>query len=84
MSKEEETGILAAQDLIARAKGLPEEIGVALDKFGGVLRCGTCGYVYELQHGDTSHYTAKGWPKHCDRTMTWWTKRQIDAGEMPA
>lgn len=68
---------------IKAAQGLPEAIGAALDPFGGVLRCSTCGSTLPMEPGDAGRYTAKGWPTCCAYTMLWWTQRQIDSGEMP-
>ena len=58
-------------------------IGSALDNLGGYLRCSSCGATMGLYRGDAGGYTAHGWPMCCGRTMTWWTQRQIDAGEAP-
>lgn len=61
---------------------LPRRIGAALEGFGGVLRCETCGRTIEMLPGDAGLYTSSGWPRCCGYTMRWWTQRQIDAGEM--
>ena len=47
---------------------------------GGYLRCETCGRKADL--GDVEVSLTLGWPKCCGYTMRWWTKRQIDAGEV--
>jgi hypothetical protein len=33
--------------------------------------------------GDVAAHLRDGWPKCCGCTMTWWTPRQIAAGEAP-
>lgn len=61
---------------------ITEAVAAALPDRGGFLRCGTCGARQEL--GDVAAYLSSGWPTCCGLTMTWWTQRQIDAGEAPA
>lgn len=70
-------------DFVSRAQTLPEAIGGVLDHFGGILRCGTCGTTAPLGNPG-ERITRTGWPSCCGYTMTWWTQRQIDAGEMPS
>lgn len=57
-----------------------EAIGNELQGFGGFLRCETCGTKRPL--GNVGAKLANGWPKHCGYTMRWWTRRQVDAGEV--
>lgn len=57
------------------------EAGTDLQAFGGFLQCGACGHREEL--GDVGSRLRDGWPQCCGYTMTWWTQRQIDAGEAP-
>lgn len=52
-----------------------------LDGFGGFLRCETCGHRKVL--GDVGYKLRHGWPKCCGYTMRWWTRRQVNAGEVP-
>jgi hypothetical protein len=66
--------LVASSDHVAAA--LPSHEGER-----GILRCAKCSSTQDL--GDTGHRLANGWPKCCGLTMTWWTQRQIDAGEMP-
>jgi hypothetical protein len=47
--------------------------------FGGFLRCETCRVTMAV---DPAYFT-QGWPTCHGYTMTWWTQRQIDAGEIP-
>lgn len=68
-------------DALERARTLPEAVGADLQAFGGFLQCGACGHREEL--GDVGSRLRDGWPKCCGYTMTWWTQRQIDAGEAP-
>jgi hypothetical protein len=63
------------------AIGIHDRIASDLDGFGGYLRCSTCGHKKVL--GNIGSKLANGWPKCCGYTMTWWTQRQIDAGEVP-
>lgn len=50
--------------------------------FGGILRCGTCGAQRAVE--GVGGFLARGWPTCCKgHAMTWWTQRQIAAGEMP-
>lgn len=67
-----------------RLLNLPEKIGADVAGFGGFLRCETCRTEKLLGDGDTGRYIASGWPVCCGHTMTWWTQRQIAAGEVPA
>lgn len=46
---------------------------------GGYLRCETCGLTVEVD----AAYWRTGWPTCHGYTMRWWTRRQIDAGEVP-
>lgn len=62
--------------------GVADSIGADLQHFGGLLRCERCGWKQPL--GVVGERLKLGWPKHCGYTMRWWTRRQIDAGEMPA
>lgn len=55
----------------------------ATGHMGGFLRCGGCGRREQLTRDRIGFYYANGWPKCCVGTMTWWTQRQIDAGEAP-
>ena len=41
---------------------------------GGHLECMECGYTESL--GAVASHLAHGWPKHCNYTMRWITKRQ--------
>lgn len=72
----------AAAAAIERIRSMPETIGTDLQSFGGFLQCGTCGHRRPL--GSVGHKLRHGWPQCCGYTMTWWTQRQIDAGEAPA
>lgn len=67
---------------IRRATGVHDAIGDALTPLGGYLRCETCRDGHPMAPGEAGRYTAAGWPKCCGYTMRWWTRRQIDAGEM--
>lgn len=58
-----------------------EKIGGELQGMGGFLRCSECGLRAKV--GDVGRRLREGWPKCCGYTMTWWTQRQIDAGEAP-
>lgn len=63
---------------------VPSLNGVIANKlaaFGGVLRCGTCGS--QRPPGPIGNHLTQGWPTCHGYAMTWWTQRQIDAGEMP-
>lgn len=73
----------ATADFIARAAQLPTVIGEALGGFGGFLRCESCGASEAMTDERAGRYTAHGWPRCCGSTMRWWTRRQIDAGEVP-
>lgn len=55
--------------------------GANLDRFGGMLRCESCGHTEPMNPGDAGTYVASGWPKCHGYTMRWWTRRQLDAGE---
>ena len=50
--------------------------GVATDlqKHGGHLECTVCEHNQEL--GDVSENLSKGWPMHCNLTMSWITAKQ--------
>ena len=74
---------ITSRELTKRAQELPEKIGQSLDDYGGLLRCEQCLLVIQMNLGDAGHFIAEGWPTHCKETMRWWTRRQIDAGEMP-
>jgi hypothetical protein len=63
---------------------LAEKVGADVDHFGGVLRCEVCGIMAPMKPGRAGEYLGSGWPQCHGRTMMWWTRRQIDAGEMPA
>lgn len=69
---------------LARLAAMPAAIGNDIAGLGGFLRCETCKDVKALNGGDHGRYLARGWPKCCGHTMRWWTRRQIDAGEVPA
>jgi hypothetical protein len=68
-------------DIVRRLRNIQGDVGETLDAFGGFLRCEKCGATLDLDSGDAGRYTSKGWPRHCNLTMRWWTQRQIDAGE---
>jgi hypothetical protein len=63
----------------AQLSTLPERIGGdVVSRFGGVLRCATC----RREEKPLGRYMAIGWPTCCHgHAMTWWTQRQLDAGE---
>lgn len=65
---------------LADAGKLAEVIGNDLQPLGGILRCNVCGRMEPL--GDVGASLATGWPKCHGYTMTWWTQRQVDNGEM--
>lgn len=69
-------------DFVERAMSLPDVLAESVNGFGGILRCGTCGATAPLGNAG-ERLTRIGWPQCCGYTMTWWTQRQIDAGEMP-
>jgi len=59
-------------------------------RFGGILRCETCGNQALLTRERISASLHDGWPKCMDLNgaydhgvMRWWTQTQIDAGLMP-
>lgn len=61
-----------------------ERIALDITEDGcGLIRCETCGENFQPGTSTIAGYLAHGWPKHCGSSMRWWTKRQIDAGEMP-
>ena len=63
---------------------LHEKIALDITEDGcGLMRCEACGHNFQPDTSDIADYLAHGWPRHCDKTMRWWTKSQIDAGEMP-
>jgi hypothetical protein len=63
---------------------LHEHIALDITEDGcGLMRCEVCGHKFQPGTSTIAEYLAHGWPRHCDKTMRWWTKRQIDAGEMP-
>jgi hypothetical protein len=71
-------------DSIRGLGGLHRKMDSDLQSLGGYLRCGTCQRTVEFVDGDIGLYMQHGWPKCHGYTMTWWTQRQIDAGEAPA
>jgi hypothetical protein len=61
-----------------------------ITRFGGILRCETCGRTEPLSGDVIAQALRSGWPKCEDLnaafdhgTMRWWTRTQIDAGELP-
>jgi hypothetical protein len=59
-------------------------------RFGGILRCETCGRTQSLSGDVIAQALARGWPKCEDLgapyhhgTMRWWTRAQIDADAPP-
>lgn len=71
------------ETFVKRAEGVHGAIGADVDHFGGRLQCGTCGSRRPMNPGDAGRFLKDGWPKCCTYTMTWWTRRQIEAGEAP-
>jgi translation initiation factor 2 beta subunit (eIF-2beta)/eIF-5 len=69
-------------DILARVRKMREEINETLDRFGGFVRCETCGSTHDLAEGEAGEYMAHGWPECCGMTMRWWTQNQIDNGEV--
>lgn len=70
--------------IIKRVNGLHGKIGSdVVGQFGGFLRCETCLRKEPLTGKAAGSYLAHGWPRCCGYTMRWWTKRQVDAGEVP-
>ena len=63
-------------EIVRRAAGLVPAIAADLERFGGILRCGTCGREQPL--GDVGAHTRQGWPKCCEHTMSWVTQRELD------
>lgn len=47
-----------------------------LKKFGGLLRCMTCGREDSLGDPD-ARVNGEGWPRCCGQTMRWITERQL-------
>jgi hypothetical protein len=65
----------------ARLAGIHDAIAEELPS-GGFLRCNTCHRREDV--GDVAANLLYGWPRCCrGHTMTWWTPRQIAAGEAP-
>ena len=56
------------------------DVAEDIESFGGYLRCEECRRVELLS--DVATKLRHGWPQCCDKTMRWWTQRQIDAGEV--
>ncbi len=52
-----------------------ERLGAAVQGFGGLLRCTTCGTERPL--GSVAGKLENGWPKHCGYTMRWITDREL-------
>jgi hypothetical protein len=63
-------------EIVKRARSLVPAIAADLERFGGILRCGTCGRERPL--GDVAAHTSRGWPKCCGHTMGWVTQRELD------
>lgn len=61
-----------------------ERIALNITEAGcGLIRCESCGEQLQPDTPAIAGYLAHGWPTHCGGSMRWWTKAQIDAGEMP-
>lgn len=69
---------------MSKTTGIHRVVGADIEGLGGLLQCSTCDRQVEFYSGAHADYLAGGWPKCHGYTMTWWTQRQIDAGEAPA
>lgn len=67
-------------EFFGRLRGLQHSVEGIVPQHGGILRCETCGSTQEPR----GEYMSTGWPQCHGFTMRWWTRRQIDAGEMVA
>lgn len=65
-------------DIFTRLQAFHSDVDQITSRAGGILRCETC------RRTDTpkGEYWRTGWPRCCGYTMSWWTQRQIDAGEV--
>lgn len=52
-----------------------EQMASKLKKFGGILKCESCGR--EMRLNNISLYLQSGWPKCCGYTMRWITKNEM-------
>jgi hypothetical protein len=68
-----------ARQLAGQIGALRATLDDLTDLHGGYLRCEQCG----SRRSPMGTYLQFGWPDHCGQTMVWWTRQQIDAGEVP-